>query len=96
MSGMPRIEALTIWETDLLEQLEYDYEGLCRNLGGRPFAILCKPGRERRYRRLGELCGLVVLPSPEVSKQDGFLLIHEGEASKYLPNFRVPEVGRGL
>jgi hypothetical protein len=90
MSGIPRIESLTLYETDLVNQMELDYEGLCRNLGGIPFAIICTPGRQRRYKRLAEMLGLQIFANPEVRRSDGFLLIHQGEVARWLPGYKVP------
>lgn len=83
-------DSLTIWETDLLNQMEMEPARLARNLGGKPFAIICAKGRRLRYKRLADYLGLQLFENPrKVRREDGFVLIHAGEVEKWLPNLKV-------
>lgn len=79
-------DSLTLFELDLIEQMETDPARLERNLGGKPFAIICAKGRRLRYRRLANYLGLRLYENgKKVRRQDGFVLIHAGEVLKWLP-----------
>lgn len=83
------LESLTLSETELIDQMQTHPEKVAENLGGTPFAIICSKGRRRRYQRLADYLNLQLYENTKVQREDGFVLIHAGEAPQWLPNFKT-------